>query len=329
MSAKNIRRSSNKDLVRNLTDIELRALADRWGSVKDIAKQLGVNYSQCNSLIQEKLELFNVKLDITKQPNNWTLEEIEIVKSHYSSLPRKDLEKKLPNRGWTAIKLMGRRLNLFRELSSPARKSDLSKLLEDTTLAYYWMGFLMADAHFTEKRISLKLAIKDKKHVAKFAKFVKKAKIATNHNSAYISPMDSIVVAKLRHKFNIKNNKTKFPCFIPVNNPELFLSLLIGFIDGDGCILKRPSGKCCSIKIKCYHTWIDNFKIFKNTLEKISGFSITEPLINNQGYAEWNITKTNIIRFLKLKTIELNLPVLRRKWDRIDEAFIADIRFSH
>ena len=43
--------------------------------------------------------------------------------------------------------------------------------------------------------------------------------------------------------------------------------------------------------------------------------------INNKGYAELNISNTEILKSLKRKIEEYNLPIMIRKWDIIDYSF--------
>lgn len=47
-----------------------------------------------------------IKMGLTK-PQDWTEEEIKILKDNYSILPKKDLQKLLPNRSWNAITIRG------------------------------------------------------------------------------------------------------------------------------------------------------------------------------------------------------------------------------
>ena len=45
--------------------------------------------------------------------------------------------------------------------------------------------------------------------------------------------------------------------------------------------------------------------------------------VNKEGYAIINFTNSIILKFLKTKGKELNLPVLKRKWDKIDENYVS------
>lgn len=53
------------------------------------------------------------------------------------------------------------------------RNKKLYKLLENSPEAYYWLGFLFADGHFTQSnRLVLSVSIKDKVHLERFIKFI-------------------------------------------------------------------------------------------------------------------------------------------------------------
>ena len=44
---------------------------------------------------------------------------------------------------------------------STIRAADLSKLLEDNFISYYWIGFLLADGSFSDNRLKLTLKKND------------------------------------------------------------------------------------------------------------------------------------------------------------------------
>jgi DNA-binding NarL/FixJ family response regulator len=54
-----------------------------------------------------------------------------------------------------------------------------------------------------------------------------------------------------------------------------------------------------------------------------SGVKSPEVKINKQGYANVNITNSVSLKYLKRKAIEFNLPVLERKWSKVDENFVG------
>lgn len=190
----------------------------------------------------------------------------------------------------------------------------ISRLLDDTNESYYWIGFLMADGHFYDKRVKLQLRIGDVDHVAKFAKFID----YTGKGKESVCVMDSNIIPKVRTKFGITSHKTYEPCSIDFESDDLFWSLMIGFIDGDGSIRHQPGRRDCSITIKCHSSWLDNLQHMSNRVAQHLNVSPNKALINTNGYARVSFTNSIILRFLKSKAIQLSLPYMPRKWDKID-----------
>ena len=260
----------------------------------------------------------------------WSEEEKNILKKYYKRQNKKELIQLLPNRSWPAINQYAQKLNIKRSYDV-VRTTNVKKLLSETPKAYYWMGFLMADGHFTEKRIILGLSIKDVDHVRKFAKFISadysegnKKCCGKYYDSCRVSAANSDIVPLLRQKFEIQNNKTHHPCNITkIKDKDLLLSLIIGFIDGDGSIRKQSGRKDNQMTIKCHSSWFSNLQFISDTICVICDLKPNITRINKYGYAQVNFTNSIILKFLKAKGKELNLPVLKRKWDKIDKNYIS------
>ena len=162
----------------------------------------------------------------------------------------------------------------------------------------------------------------DKDHLEKFAKYINyggKLRIVKRepHNGVYLAAMDTEVVEKLREKFDIKSNKTYNPPKTLAWVPEdLFLCLLAGLIDGDGNISNFSGRKDAFIRIKQEKSWLPILKEFAKYFKEEDRVKI-----NKQGYAEVEITGFPKIRELKKKLLEYNLPLMDRKWDKIDIGF--------
>lgn len=77
-------------------------------------------------------------------------------------------------------------------MSLVQRSKKLYKLLENSPEAYYWLGFLFADGHFTQSnRLILSLSIKDKEQLEKFIKFIGiQLPIKIKNNQCRIAVMD-------------------------------------------------------------------------------------------------------------------------------------------
>ena len=198
------------------------------------------------------------------------------------------------------------------------RLNNLSVLLEDTPETFYWVGFLLADGHFDGRRIVVGLAEHDREHLEKFAKYINFegaiSSIKEPHNAVRLSAMDVAVVKKLCEKFDIKSDKTHNPPKTLNWIPEkLFLCLIAGLIDGDGNIMNFHKRKDVFIRIQQHETWLPILK------ELGSYFGEADRVkINKQGYAELYITGYPKIRELKKKLLEYNLPLMSRKWDKVD-----------
>ena len=256
----------------------------------------------------------------------WSQKEKDILKKHYRNTEKEKLEKMLTKRSWDGIKQYAQVLKVKRSYDF-IRETNVEKLLEETPESYYWMGFLMADGHFTKKRITVGLSIKDVEHIKKFAKFIS-ADYSENRSGSYgkchVGAANSDVIPLLRKKFGICNNKTHSPCdWTKIKNKDLLLSLIIGFIDGDGSIRKQSGRQDCQMTIKCYHSWLFNLQFISNTICKCCNLKPNIAKINKYGYAEVNFANSIILKFLKAKGKELNLPVLKRKWNRIDENYVS------
>lgn len=197
---------------------------------------------------------------------------------------------------------------------------NLEKLLEESFESYYWMGFLLADGCFSDDRLRIGLAIKDKEHLLKFAKFIDyTGTINENATKISLAVKDIDIVNKICDKFDIDHQKTyNPPSTLDWINKDFIYCLLAGFIDGDGNIQHQNNREDFFLRIKNHASWIDILKFF--------GSLITDKecvKINNKGYAELVITNTTKLQKLKEKVLTYNLPILSRKWDIIDMNFIS------
>lgn len=197
---------------------------------------------------------------------------------------------------------------------------NLSKLLQETVEAYYWIGFMIADGYFSEtNRLSVVLSDKDIGHLKKLSKFLS-LKITIREKTCFIRVQNKEIISKIKEKFDLSHQKTYNPpklSFFSSIKEELYLALMIGYIDGDGNIQNQSNRKDCSLRIKVHKTWLDFLFLFKNYLSDKLKIEIPCPKINNQGYAQFVCGNIKVLRYLKLKIKELNIPNLRRKWDKI------------
>ena len=131
--------------------------------------------------------------------------------------------------------------------------------------------------------------------------------------------MDTKIVKEIKDKFNISNKKTYYPPknLTSISNKDLLIALIIGFIDGDGCIAKK--NKAFSLTVKCHSSWLDILQFFVKEISVESNAKI-----NAAGYAYFSITNVLALQELKEKAIKLELPILERKWDKIDLNYIKN-----
>ena len=257
----------------------------------------------------------------------WTNQEIEILQEKYTHSTASELMLAIPNRTWDAIKLKANSLNLYSEINYQI-ESDLSILLEDSLVTYYWIGFLMADGYIDHDamRLILSLAIKDRDHIIKFAEYIKCNNHSYISNYAYgVSAQDKKIIPKIINKYNFLRRKTYNPPNLSYLRDNNLVSFFIGFIDGDGHIRKqyKRNDSCCMIKI--HKSWYETLTYLVSQIAIMCNITIPPPFINTVGYTEVYICNSIILKFLKLKTLEWNLPVLLRKWNIIDEHFYSRI----
>lgn len=199
------------------------------------------------------------------------------------------------------------------------RSSDLSILLNDSNESFYWMGFILADGCFFEDRLQITLAIKDKEHLQNFANYVKyNISLKDTKTNTTFSSKNIEICPLICEKFDIKPNKTyNPPKTIKTFTIDQQYCLLAGFIDGDGNIQNQSKGrKDYFLRIKNHSSWEHILKEFNELI-----YDRGSVKINNQGYAELNISNTEVLKSLKRKIEEYNLPIMIRKWDIIDYSF--------
>jgi len=194
------------------------------------------------------------------------------------------------------------------------RKAKLANLLADTCEAYYWAGFLMADGSTTEDRITLGLATRDEEHLRRFGDFVAyRGEAKPYRRSRKIACMDKKVVPVVREKFGFRDNKTENPPMsLPDGTDAQRLAFVVGFIDGDGSMRLGKGRRFCNIAVKVHGTWL---AMMRRMACFVYGFARNEsgcPKLNAKGYAEWVVSNSVVIRFM-----EMGLPILRRKWDKV------------
>lgn len=189
-----------------------------------------------------------------------------------------------------------------------------SKLVNYDNISCYWLGFMLADGHITkDKRVQINISSKDRLHILKIIEHIGDIKVYENESRISVVLSDKITIDKIVNDFNWRSNKTKIPPTIPkwLDNEQLF-SLIIGFIDGDGSINKKGR-----LIIKCHESWSSILEYFYTHL---TSENKKATIYNNCSIIF--ISKYNTLKNIKEQCIKLNLPIMDRKWNRIEDKLL-------
>lgn len=194
------------------------------------------------------------------------------------------------------------------------RLYKLNKLLENTPEKFYWLGFLVADGHFSNTgRLQVTLALEDYAHLQKLATWLGDFKVKIWGGTCSLAVMDVSTVKELQRLYKIQSNKTENPPDLSILTEEQLFCFKVGFIDGDGSIQKQTGRNDCKITIKCHKNWL---KFFKDNFSPKSH-------VNAAGYAYCGFANIQYLQELKKRSQQLQLPVLERKWDLIDTTTVS------
>ncbi len=302
--------------VINWSDSEIEALKNNYHLPTEKIKELFIP-ERTKAAIQAKI--IDLRL---RDTDFWTEEEIDILINNYPTCEWKELKLLLPKRTESSINHMAERLKIGRS-TRIGIKYKVERLLEETPEAYYWMGVLLADGHFVKDKTALQIGVSDNDEdwIIKFENFigeVRHTNLKTGKTAyTFVRYHDKHVVTQLMEKFDINNRKTYFPPNLEkihdlLRNNDLFISLFVGFIDGDGHITKN--GK--ELRITNHGSWLSILTLFKNRLSEIFPCLINCK-INSRGYANFDLYSWEILRKIKNKAHQLKLPILKRKWNKI------------
>lgn len=264
---------------------------------------------------------------------NWTIEQIKYITEHYNELNYTQMSERV-NKSPRSVQHMLKKLKL------PYTRQNLGKLLEPELDSFYWMGFIMADGCFSHYKdglpTSLQIEISDKdiKHLEKAAEFfnVKIYKSSYNKNSyankgndfqrsfmVSLRIRDATLIPKICNKFDIHRNKTKNPPNFERISQDCtsnqMLALIIGYIDGDGCISKTNKGSEY-FRIKCSKEWGVNLQWIHDYLNKIFNhiFISNASVVYEGKYVTLSRGNRDVLNALRTFIVSNNLPALNRKW---------------
>lgn len=205
---------------------------------------------------------------------------------------------------------------------------NLQRLLNDELESFYWIGFLIADGWFSvdKQRFSLEVGEQDYDHLIKFSNYLSfNNKIRSrNHvgkggitKSFKLKVCNNLLVPQIIDKFKIKPRKSYNP--IDFSNFEnnftenQILSLIAGFSDGDGSFIQHNmKSNRVIFQIGIHESWIGFLEFIKTYISSQSTIILNKKMsiLRLCNHIELKIFKANILK--------LNLPILSRKWDRIN-----------
>lgn len=208
----------------------------------------------------------------------------------------------------------------------------LKKLMNGTAESNYWLGFIMADGYLTKNRLKIGVSSKDEEHLIKLSNYVGYGNVITESRTtnfgtfmtSQLSIMDSDTIPKIRNLFGMSDNKKSHN---PINLNQLsdddLIPFLIGYIDGDGTINKQTNREDSVIRFHIHGNWLIVLDSIRVRLENIVGVDIPTPKITKYGNCSWQLTNSVVTTYLKKECLQLELPFLKRKWDRINENHVS------
>jgi hypothetical protein len=242
---------------------------------------------------------------------------ITYLKTNYSKKSKKEIMETL-NLSWPYIQKLAHYNNIKREFNENVNDWKYKKLLDYyNNITLYWIGFMLADGHISkQKNIQINLSKNDKDHIIKLQQYLGGFKIIETPSIVRITLSDKKTISKLSNDFGWESNKTKIPIQIPkfLTDDGIF-SLIIGFIDGDGSICNKGM-----LRIKCDSSWKEILEFFYYHLtNENKKFNLTS---DNCSLVYINKLKT--LKNIKEKILNLELPVLDRKWNKVQTRLLKN-----
>ena len=243
----------------------------------------------------------------------WSVEEVELLKTHWKSSTMEVLLNTFPNRKYSSLMLKATALGIKSEIKRK-RKGSLDFLDKINIQSSYWWGFIMADGHLTKKgELIIQLNKIDNNHLTKLANLLG---ITTNirKDLTILRIQDKKFGEKWLNIFNIITPKTYTPPNLSIfYTKELLLPFFIGLVDGDGCIWK--SKNWLNLRVELHGNW---FLELQNISEKLKLYYDIDCKVKmtkrNTSKLEINTKKDLRI----LKDYIKNVSYLERKWSKLD-----------
>jgi hypothetical protein len=198
----------------------------------------------------------------------------------------------------------------------------LEKLIEDVPYNNYWWGFILADGHISKKgQLSVIAKESDSDHLKILSNYLNVNLICRFIKTSYSEGMycnftcqDSKYGHILKNIMGVTENKTYTSInYDWINTKEKFLSVFIGFYDGDGCISRSDIGTISCMKIECHYNWKDFLIFCSESLQKYFNVESTV-YITTKGSSAIRIYKKDNIKLLYSEGKNLGLSIMERKW---------------
>ena len=297
------------------------------------------SYSSCYSRAS-MLGLHRVRLS---QQNTWSHSELELLRQHYPFDSQDEVMKFLPGRTWMTIQKRATMTGVSRPLS--LNYNNVRRLLDDSFESWYWLGFILADGCFKGPRISIALSTDDQSHLQRFAEYVEaNMGVEKDDTVCRVSAMDVKAVPMIMNMLGLEGESPLTKTYNPPKklnelSDQALFAMFVGFIDGDGCIFnqvkRRKNGKNgapATMRIVTHESWLPTYETWNDRLSTYIGSAWNYQLKTSQRFtkgfgkkkvydsrnAEWTITNRTL-REVKLLATSMGLPMLRRKWEKVDE----------
>lgn len=267
-----------------------------------------------------------------KSKKTWEDYEIEILKNNYGIKEIDEYINLLKNRSINSIRHKAKLLSL-----TSNNKRFRNKYKYDINHKYfnqinklnsYWAGFIAADGYVKRNSscLGIKLSSLDIEHLNKFKKdietnspiFIKKGlSFDKEVEFCEMNLYSRFIVNDIYKNFNIGSNKTLSITFPNFENDTDKLSFICGLIDGDGSI--SITNNRISITILGTFNMLENVKSTLNSIIDVSNINIVKKskIYSFCITSSINDTDSRIIKLYN-KVKELNIPLLERKWIKIN-----------
>lgn len=211
-------------------------------------------------------------------------------------------------------------------------QANLSKLTDGSYESCYWLGFLLADGHFSKRnRLEVELSLKDEDHLKKYATYIEfRGDFHYRRRSCMAGVSDHEMVPRICAQYGIHSNKTCHPpehaMFEGLTDLQI-VCLFIGFIDGDGSLTNDKGRRnTCNLSLAGHKNSLSLLTYFVSRVAHASNIGIAFPTIRQTkrgDYAQFQVRNHALNKFLKQTALDLKLPIMDRKWRQIDMKLVT------